>query len=157
MRNLSRQEHGFTLTEIMVVVGIVGLLTALAVSTLQGVLLRQQKSAAAQEIQALLNQARSMARSTALPATVTLAQVATPPGGSIVAAIGAPTNWTRTLTLGAGSNYNAVGLVGGALGPFTFSPRGTVTPGAFTMNIQDRNGQTVTVSVGLLGDITITQ
>ena len=157
MRHPCRKNGGFTLLEMMVVVVVVGILTTLAVDTLKGVSLRQQKSAAAQEIQALLNQARSMARSTAVPATVTLTQVATVPGGTVVAAIGAPVNWSRTLNLGPGSDYKSVGLVGVPQGPFTFSPRGTVTPNGFTMNVQDPTGQKVVVAVGLVGDITITQ
>ena len=157
MRALCSKHDGFTLVEIMVVLAMVGILTALAVSTLQGVLLRQQKDAAAQEIQALLNQARSMARSTAVPATVTLTQVAAAPGGSISATIGAPVNWSRTLSFGPGTGYTAVGLVGAALGPFTFAARGNVTPGGFLLSVQDQKGQTATVSVGLLGDITISQ
>lgn len=157
MRGPCGKSEGFTLVEIMIVVAMIGILTALGVSTLQGVLERQQMGAAAQEIQALLNQARSMARSTAVPATVTLTQVAAAPGGSISATIGAPVNWSRTVNLGIGGGYNAVGLVGVALGPFTFAPRGTVTPAGFNLSIQDRQGQAVAVSVGLLGDITVTQ
>ena len=156
MRGLCSKHDGFTLVEIMVVLSMGAILTALGVSTLQGVLLRQQKSAAALEIQALLNQARSMARSTAVPATVTLTPVAAAPGGSISATIGAPVNWSRTLRFGPGSDYTAVGLVGVAIGPFTFAARGTVLPGGFILSVQDSKGQAATVSVGVLGDITIT-
>jgi len=157
MRGRCGKSEGFTLLEIMIALAMVSILTVLGVSTLRGLLLKQQASAAAQEIQSLLNQARSMARSTAVPATVTLTQVAAAPGGSISATIGAPVNWTRTVSLGPGNAYNAVGLIGVALGPFTFAPRGTVTPAGFNLSLQDRQGQAVAISVGLLGDITITQ
>jgi prepilin-type N-terminal cleavage/methylation domain-containing protein len=155
MRGLYGKSEGFTLLEIMIVVAMVGILAAIGVTTLQGVLLKQQTSSAAQEIQSLLNQARSMARSTAVPATVTLVQVAAAPGGTISATIGAPVNWTRTVSLGPGTDYKAVGLVGVALGPFTFAPRGTVTPAGFNLSVQDGKGQAVAINVGLLGDIYI--
>jgi prepilin-type N-terminal cleavage/methylation domain-containing protein len=155
MRGRYGKSEGFTLVEVMIVVAMVGILTAIGVAALQGVLLKQQTSSAAQEIQTLLNQARSMARSTAVPATVTLTQVAAAPGGTISATIGAPVNWTRTLNLGPGGDYKAVGLVGGALGPFTFAPRGTVTPAGFNLSVQDKQGQAVAITVGLLGDIYI--
>ena len=153
MRGRCGKSEGFTLVEIMIVVAMVGILAAIGVTTLQGVLLKQQTSSAAQEIQSLLNQARSMARSTAVPATVTLVQVAAAPGGTISATIGAPVNWTRTVSLGPGTDYKAVGLVGVALGPFTFAPRGTVTPAGFNLSVQDGKGQAVAINVGLLGDI----
>lgn len=148
---------GFTLIEIMIVVAMLGILATLAVSMLQGVFVRQQRSAAAQEIASLLNQARAMARSTAVPATVAVTPVGSPPGGSVTVTFGAPVNWSRTLSLGPGQDYNAVGIVGAAMGPFTILPRGTVTPTGFNLSVQDRDGQVATVAVGLLGDITITQ
>jgi prepilin-type N-terminal cleavage/methylation domain-containing protein len=160
MKSPLTNRDGFTMIEVIVVVFIVGLLIVLAFTNMRTTSLHQQKNAAASEIFALLSQTRSMARSTSVPATVTVAPVATAPGGSIVASIGAPVNWTQTLKLGPGSNYNAVGLVGAAMGPFTISPRGTVTPAAFSLNLQDKdfaaNGEVVTIAVGLLGDITIT-
>ena len=165
MRGQCGKSEGFTLLEIMIALAMVSILTALGVSTLKDMLVKQQKSNAAQEIQTLLNQARSMARSTAVPVKVTLTQVAAAPGGTISAttldgvpgSVGTLVNWSRTVSLGPGNAYNAVGLVGGALGPFTFAPRGTVTPAGLNLSVQDRQGEAVAISVGLLGDITITQ
>src|SRR5437773_1681813 len=94
---------GFTLIEMIIVVFIIGILVTLAFINMRATTLHQQKNAAAGEIFALLSQARSMARSASVPATVTIAQVATAPGGSVVASIGAPVNWTQTVTLGLGS------------------------------------------------------
>jgi prepilin-type N-terminal cleavage/methylation domain-containing protein len=160
MRSPITNHRGFTMIEVMVVAVIVGILAVLAFDSMRTTTLRQQKTAAANEIFALLSQARSMARSTSVPATVTIAQVASAPGGSVVASIGAPVSWSQTVTVGAGTNYNTVGLVGAApIGPFTISPRGTITPAAFSLNLRDTNfaanGEIVTVAVGLLGDITI--
>lgn len=160
MNHLIKNRFGFTLLEIMVVVAIMGVLTTLAVTSMRTVSLRHQKNAAASEIFGLLHQARSMARSSSLPATITVNNVATPPGGSIVAAIGAPVNWAQTLAFGPGSNYSAVGLVGVVIGPYTLSPVGTVTPTAFSLKLRDRdfamNGEEVMIAVSLLGDVTIT-
>ena len=161
MKSPINDRAGFTMIEVMVVAFILAILIVIAFSNMRQMTLHQQKNAAAGEIFALLSQTRSMARSGSVPATVTIIPVAAAPGGSVVASIGAPVNWTQTVKLGQGTNYNTVGLVGAApIGPFTISPRGTITPGAFSLTLQDTNfasnGEIVTVAVGLLGDITIT-
>lgn len=154
------KQSGYTLLEIMVVVALTGILATLAVSSMQRMSLRQQRNAASSDIVALLQQARFLARGTSIPATLTVNTVFTPPGGSITAAIGAPVNWTQSVTLGAGSNYVAEGIVGGEIGPFTITPRGAVTPSAFTLTLRDKDfsisGEEVTINVGLLGDVTTT-
>ena len=151
-----KHNRGFTLLEILIVIAIATILITMAVSSLRTHSLAQEKNAAANAISGLLMEARIMAQSTSMPVTITVNTVQSPPGGSIIASIGAPVNWSRTITLGPGGNYKATGLVGNSIGPFTISPRGTVSPGGFTLNIKDTDtSDTVTITVGVLGDITI--
>jgi len=153
--SIYKNKKGFTLLEILIVIAVATILVTMAVSSLRTHSMTQEKNAAANAISSLIMQARIMARSTSMPVTLTINTVQSPPGGSITASIGAPVNWTQTVSLGTG-DYKAVGLVGNPIGPFTISPRGTVSPGGFTLNIKDiETSDTVTVTVGVLGDITV--
>ena len=157
---------GYTLVEIMVAAALMGVLVTLSVTSMQTLSLQRQKRAAADELSALLNQARFMARGTSTSATVTVNTVAAAPGGSLVVAIGAPVNWSQTVAFGS-ANYPSVGLIkpGGGTAAYTITPRGlvidavTLAPSTITLTLHDRdysiNGDEVTVSVGLLGDIEI--
>ena len=149
-------QRGMTLIELVVVTAVIGTLMAIAVPSMRTWSIQHQRSAAASELFALINQARSMAVSTSTPATVTVVTVAGPPGGSVTVQIGAPANWTRTINLGGGS-YNAVGITAAApAGPYTITPRGTVQPNGFLLTLTDQNNQQATVATGLLGDVTVT-
>ncbi|MEW6682430.1 MAG: GspH/FimT family pseudopilin [Nitrospirota bacterium] len=148
-------EQGITLVELLFAVAVVGILMAIAVPQVRTWSVQHQRSAAATEIFALINQARSIAVNTSTQATITVTTTATPPGGSIVAQIGAPTNWTKQITLGTGP-YSGVGLVAAApAGTYTITPRGTVQPGSFTLTLQDLNSKQATVATGILGDVTV--
>ncbi|MBN4054105.1 prepilin-type N-terminal cleavage/methylation domain-containing protein [Nitrospira defluvii] len=168
MKSIIKNRDGFSLLEIMLVVAITGILATLAVSSMQTMSLRQQKNAAADEIAALLNQGRFLARGSARQVTLTVNTVSAMPGGSIVATIGAPVNWSKSVNLGANSDYNIVGLWDANPGTSTFTilpkgfimPEGAVSPAGFSLRVRDReyaeNGQQVTITVGILGDVTVT-
>ena len=155
-----RDEFGFSLLEIMVVMGIITILLTGAISLFRNVSMSQQTKAAASEMSSLLYQARSIARSTSVPAQITINNVDPAPGGSIQAQVGAPVNWSQTLAFGANTNYSSVGLIGGVMGPFTITPRGTITPSSFTLSFRNvdfgTNNETINLNMGLLGDITVT-
>lgn len=161
MKQITHNKNGFSMIEVMLVVAIVGVMVTLAISSNLALSVQQQKKTASHEISALITQARFMARGTSTPATITLNTVSASPGGSVTASIGAPVNWTQTITLGNGGNHTAVGLVNvqTTAGPFSITPRGTLSPAGFTLTLQDKNysenGEEVLIQVGLLGDITI--
>ena len=146
--------------ELLIVIAIMAVLIAIAVPSVRNWSLKNQKSAAASEMYSFLNLARTRAVTNSRPVTITLTTVAAAPGGSINANIGAPVNWNRSLNLGS-DHLNGVGLVSAVpAGPFTISPRGTISPGGFVLRIRDLdyavNNEEVVVTVGILGDITIT-
>lgn len=149
-------QRGFTLVEVLFAVAVVGILMVIAVPQMRAWSVQHQRSAAASEIFALINQARSMAVNTSTSAVITVTTVGTPPGGNIVVQIGAPANWTKRLDLGTGP-YNAVGLITALpAGTYTITPRGTVQPNGFTLTLQDQNSRQATVATGILGDVTVT-
>jgi len=120
------------------------------------------------EIAALLNQGRFLARGSARQVTLTVTTVSALPGGSIVATIGPPVNWSKSVNFGADSDYDIVGLweASPETSTFTMMPKGTiipegaVAPAGFTLTVRDReftdNGQQVTITIGVLGDVTVT-
>jgi len=163
---MKMNQAGYSLLEIMVVTALVGVVSTLGLASMQSLSLQQQKRMAASEISALLNQARFMARGTSTTATITVTPVAEAPGGSVMASIGPPVNWTQSVNLGGTGNYNAAGLVdpNASAATYMMTPRGMVLDGAsapstITLTLQDRdyalNGDQVTVTVGLLGDVDV--
>ena len=163
MRPTIKKRRGFTLIELMVAMAVMVILMAIALPSMRAWLIQHQRGAAASEIFALLNQARSMAISNSQSALVTITTVAAPPGGNIVVVIppppAVPVIWTRTLNFGTGS-YWSIGLVAppAAGTSFTITPRGTVIPNGFvmplTLTFQDQNAGVATARVGVLGDVT---
>ena len=163
---MKTNQDGYSLLEVMVVTALVGVIATLSVTSMQSLSLQRQKRMAASEMSALLNQARFMARGTSTLATITVTPVTAAPGGSLRATIGPPVNWTQSVNLGAGGNYNAAGLIAASATPatYTMTPRGMVldntsTPATIMLKLQDRdfsiNADEVTVTVGLLGDVGI--
>lgn len=162
MKYFSKNRDGFTLIEVIFVVSIVGVLTTLAVSSMQAMSLGQQRKTAAHEITSLLNQGRFLARGTSQQVTVLVTSVGTLTGGSVTATIGAPVNWSQSVNLGPNSQYPLLGLWDATPGiaTFTLMPKGTISPSGFVLRVRDHeystNNQEVNINVSLLGDITVT-
>ena len=162
MKTISKNLDGFSLLEVLIVVAITAILVTLAVSSMQAMSLGQQRKAAASEISSLLNQGRFLARGTSNRVAVAVTTVGTSTGGSVIATIGAPVNWTESVTFGSNARYPNLGLWDATPGTATFTlmPKGTVSPGGFVLRVRDKeysdNNQEVSINVSLLGDITVT-
>jgi type IV fimbrial biogenesis protein FimT len=121
---VTRRQAGFTATEILVVIGIVGILAAIAVPSMSKMLQQQSVRAASYDLNADLVYARSQAITRATSVTITGASTTDfNKGWTITEAAGGTTLRTQ------GSRTGKITFTGNA-NVYTFDKTGRVTVGA---------------------------
>lgn len=118
------RRRGFTLIEVLLVVSIIGIMTALGVSSTVGALRRMQSRDAAYKARDTIITARNMARKTLCNVTVTntgTSITATPDASAACSTTTIPAKVTQT------GNKITLGALSGAL---VFTPSGSVLSGS---------------------------
>lgn len=133
-------QRGFTLVEMMVVVGIVAVMMAVAIPGFSRMVARNEVQQAAREIAATLQTSRMLAMNVNAPVAITPQLVAGADGQSLQLAVvnantGAPvTNPTTGAVLSTGLQVKAVNITsltapgGGPVTPVTFNSQGLLAP-----------------------------
>jgi type II secretion system protein H len=149
-RSVGRQE-GFNLTELMVVVAIIGLLAAVSVPFFLSYLQAATLKTGAEEIAAFLNQGRQLAitNNQNVCVNITSTTMRYRIGGC------AGTTWVGTGTDASGNVNMPAGVTLTTSADPVFSYLGTATPAATYTVTNPRDGKTLTVSVAASGRVRI--